>query len=198
MIWCAVMAPAHTHNCFQNLLLIFSNLFHDHIGVCGRRQYCTILIPTLLTRAMKKLKIDIFIWNFHYLYYQKYRFDAQCRCPHAPEVVFKTYLSQLFKQFHNHMGARRRRQYHFETYFGHKDYETCINWNFHVKFSSSELCKTTKILLPTEERKKVVVISFNEKFVEFLLNTSNSWQICRGVITRTSVPRAHCVRRRKS
>ena len=103
-----------------------------------------ILRHIFVIETMKKLKIDIFIWNFHYLYYQKYRFDAQCRCPHAPEVVFKTYLSQLFKQFHNHMGARRRRQYHFETYFGHKDYETGINWNFHVKFSSSEFCKTTK------------------------------------------------------
>ena len=38
-IWCAVLASARTCNSFQNLSLMFSKLFDNHVGVQARRQY---------------------------------------------------------------------------------------------------------------------------------------------------------------
>ena len=51
----------------------------------------TILQPILVTNAMKKRKIHIFMRNFHY--HQKYRFGARCRCPRTPTIIFKAYSS---------------------------------------------------------------------------------------------------------
>ena len=88
-IWRAVSASAHTYNFFQNLPLIFSKLFHDHIRLRGRRQY---LFETYFGhKGCEKLKMDIFMWNLHY--HQKYRFGAWCRCPRTPTIAFKTYPS---------------------------------------------------------------------------------------------------------
>ena len=43
----------------------------------------------------------------------------------------------LPKRIHNHIGSWGRKQYHFETYFGHKGYEKTKNRHFHAKFPLS-------------------------------------------------------------
>ena len=152
-IWRAAAAPARTCNCFQNLPIIFSKQFHNHIGAhgpwqwrfaiyCGHKGYDIFIItrntnlarcqrphaPTIAfktyplyfqsgfiliqvraetdstilkliftTKVMKKLKIDIFMWNFHY--HQKYGFGARCRRPRAPTTIFKTYSSYFSTSF---------------------------------------------------------------------------------------------------
>ena len=48
----------------------------------------TILKFILIIKVMKKQKIDIFMRNVHY--HQKYPFDAPCRRPRAPAIVFKS------------------------------------------------------------------------------------------------------------
>ena len=65
---------------FQRCLIIIQGLADaDNI----------ILVPIFVTKAMKKLKIDIFMRNFHY--HQKYRFGAPCRRPRGPTIAFKIY-----------------------------------------------------------------------------------------------------------
>ena len=76
-----------TPACTYNFSIILPKRFHNHIGSRGRKQ-CHF--ETYFGhKGYKKLKIVIFMRNFHY--HQKYPFGAQCRRPRALAVVFKNY-----------------------------------------------------------------------------------------------------------
>ena len=84
----------------------------------------TILRHILDTTAVKKLKIDIFMRNFDYHHFHTYN-------------CFQNLPFILSKLFQDHIGGRGRRQYNFETYFGHNGCEKAKNRHFHVKFPLS-------------------------------------------------------------
>ena len=92
LIWRAVSASARTYNFFQNLPLIFSKLFHDHIGVRGRRQYHFATYScrkgyekakNLHFNAKSPLSPEILVWR------------AVSAPMHTPKIVFKTNPSYL-------------------------------------------------------------------------------------------------------
>ena len=126
-------APARAYICFQNTPLIFSKLFHNHLGPRGCRQYH--VDSYFVHKCYKKAKNPLF--------YAKLPLSSETsiwRALSAPSracICFQNTSLIFSNLFHNHLGSRGRRQYHFGTYFCHKGCEKTKNRHFHAKFPLS-------------------------------------------------------------
>ena len=128
-VWRAMLTPVRTYN-FSNIL---PKRIHNHIGSWGRKQYH---FETYFGhKGYEKTKNRHFHTKFSLspkisIWRAMSAPARTCSCVQKLPLVFS-------KRFYNHIRARGRRQYHFETRFGHKGYEKTKNRYFHAKFPLS-------------------------------------------------------------